>query len=146
LDPREEDECSMLRQFVDPNGTITTLGWVILWVLQIAVVYVAVRLFWIYVKFFFRKRYEIYDRLRFVESWAEQNGQTVVWKTETICWPFWYLQSTAQVVYYVVLEDDVSRSIRRGWAKCGGYLISSWNPQVEFYPDTRKPQQDVLPP
>jgi hypothetical protein len=68
--------------------------------------------------------------LAILELWARNQGLTLVNHEPRRVHPWMPWASRNQQVYQVVVRDADGQE-RRGWVRCGGWMLGAWSPRAE---------------
>ena len=81
-----------------------------------------------------------------LETWAEAGGYQILnfERRYLRLGPFFFGTSKGQVVYRVTVQDQQGQ-IRRGYVRCGSYLLGVWSDQAEVRWDDKPPHQPGFP-
>lgn len=65
-------------------------------------------------------------------QWATTNGYHIVESDRRYMrkGPFTWTSSQSQIVYHVTVQDP-SGNVRRGWVRCGNFLLGPWKDDVD---------------
>ena len=66
-----------------------------------------------------------------IRKWAQENGYEVVSAEprNILRGPFWFRSAKNQTVYYITVRDRAG-AMRRGWVRCGSWLLGLLNDAV----------------
>ena len=70
---------------------------------------------------------------RLLSQWAASNGYRIIEseRRKFFKGPFFWGSSNNQIIFRVTVQDAYG-NIRRGWVRCGSYLLGAWNDEVDF--------------
>jgi hypothetical protein len=67
-----------------------------------------------------------------LQAWAAEHGLRIV--SQQYCWfrkgPYFWTSSRNQTVYHVTVEDEAG-NIRRGYVRCGSWLLGLLSSEVD---------------